>query len=122
MPSSISSLGSGELNPRWLGPVLFGGLLAGPLGWLISLEAAYVASYSVCDETTRTVLHAALLAPLLIILAGVFVIVRAKQHKTFADAGTWARSVASAGLWLCLWFAVVVLVTELPVLSLVPCR
>jgi hypothetical protein len=122
MSSSTLSRTSGDVKPRALGAALLAGVLSGPLAWLISLEAAYVASYSVCGAESQLGLHLAVLAPLLLVAAGAALIEWIEGWPSFGAAGSWARTMADAGLWLCFWFAIVVLATEVPVLALIPCR
>jgi hypothetical protein len=99
---------------------LFTGVIAGPLAWLISLEAGYIASYAICAPGRGAAVHVALLVPLALIAAGAWLgwaIDRRPGERNSSSA-----LMRRMALWLCAGFAGLVLVTYVPVWALLPCR
>lgn len=128
MPSSTLRHESFSGGPR-LG-ALWAGMFAGPLTWGALLETNYVLSYVACEQRGAWMLHLAAGVALAIIGAGAWLAwsaappLRAHDVSSTAlpdAAATRARFMASAGLGLCAWFALVVVATEIPVLVLQPC-
>ncbi len=101
---------------------LLGGVLAGPLAWLLSLEAGYVASYAICGPGSGAAVHVALLAPLVLIALGAFVVFAVSRRRAQETRHGEAGMLAHAAYWFCAAFAVLILATYAPVWGLLPCR
>jgi hypothetical protein len=104
---------------------LWTGVFAGPLAWAALLQTNYVLSYVACEQRHTWMLHVATVAAFAITGAGALTAWRAMPD---ADSGvppsratSRARDMAWAGLALSVWFALVILATEIPVLVLPPC-
>ena len=123
MPLSTWRHASGEVHTSTsLKFALWAGVLAGPLIWLVSLEAAYVLSYAACVPGRTWLVHAATAGPALL-LAGVSVWIwvglrPSVRHEPY----DWQRWMADAGLVMSLGFILVIVATELPAFMVVPCR
>ena len=128
MPSS--TLDRGSLDWGWRLAALWTGLLAGPVVWAALLETNYALSYVACEQRRTWMLHlSTAVAILLIALAALWV---ARAAPPLGDDGEpsidpgetavlRARFMVIGGLALCLWFTLVILATEIPVLVLHPC-
>ena len=122
MPASTSSPGSGErASTRWL-PALFAGVLAGPLAWLVALEAAYIASYAACAPGRGAVLHVSVLAPLAIVAAAALLVRAADRRRPEDERHGGAHLMSLAARWLLPAFALLIFATWVPVWALEPCR
>jgi len=120
MASSISRR-DGD-RPRLI--ALYAGWLIPPLAWLIALESGYSVSYLPCRTGALWRTHAAVLAPLVLIGLSAWFVWRSRRPGQGDDL----NSAAMIRLWLergallsCLWFALVILATEIPVLVVLPC-
>jgi hypothetical protein len=101
---------------------LYAGLLAGPIAWLISLEAGYGLSYKACAARATAFLLAATLAPLIIIAVAAWAVHRTEPASAPDYDARWPVWMARAGLMLCAFFALVILANAVPTLVLDPCR
>jgi hypothetical protein len=109
------------------------GLLAGPAVWLVLLETNYVLSYVACGQRQTWMLHLAAAVALLLVAGAAAAAWRAAPPAGGDGPGGGAstdpartrviraRFQAVAGLVLCIWFAVVIVATDIPVLVLRPC-
>jgi hypothetical protein len=122
MPSSTSFLDS-DRHERSSTVALLLAAIAAPLGWLIALEAGYVASYARCTDGSPAVLHVALLLPLIVPLASGLIAWRAKS-KMPSSSGRLRVSDSTAcwAAWLSASAVLLILVTYLPVWFLAPCQ
>jgi len=104
---------------------LWAGVFAGPLAWAALLQTNYVLSYVACEQRHKWMLHVATFVALALTGAGGVCARRAMpsgENSGRADrAALRARDMAWAGLALSVWFALVILATEIPVLVLPPC-
>lgn len=130
MPSSISRPASHE---RWRIAALWAGLLAGPLVWLALLELNYVLAYVACETGATWFMHLATGAALLLVATAAHLAWRASYGDMMApetptpplsDETSRQRSrwMSLAGVGLSLWFFIVILAMELPILVLRECQ
>ena len=140
MPSSTSDRESPELHDRRRELMLWTGILAGPLVWLTLLQTNYVQSYVACELRQTWFLHAATAVSLVIVIAaGVIGSAcgpsEARSGRARASGGgapralrnadenseTRATWMAWAGATMSLWFAIVIVAMEVPILIVPPC-
>jgi hypothetical protein len=128
MPSS--TLPRGSFDSGWQLLALWAGLLTGPLAWAALLQTNYVLGYVACEQRESWMLHLATGVALLLVAAAAVAAWRAApalgpDHHESTDprvgALLRARFMATGGLALCAFFAIVILATEIPVLLLHPC-
>jgi hypothetical protein len=109
---------------------LWFGLFAGPLAWAGLLETDYVLSYVACEQRQTWMLHLSAGVALAFVAAGALSSWRAAPPPRPDDttslcsvdtAEVRARFMATGGLVLSSWFALVILATEIPALVLHPC-
>jgi hypothetical protein len=107
---------------------LWGGVLLGPLAWLLQLGVLHLLLASLCEGGPRAVFQLASGAALLLALSGLDL---AWRHRRLAlaaplqdDDGTIARSrfIAGCGLILSLFFTLAVITLWMPLLLFDPCR
>ena len=128
MPSSTLRHGSldwgGRLAALWIG------VLAGPVLWAANLEVNYALSYNACEQRNAWMLHLSAAVSVALIAVAALNAWRARPEGTDdAEPSTdprdtavvRARFMAVGGLALCVWFALVILATDIPVLVLKPC-
>ena len=106
---------------RWLSPLaLWTGILAGPVVWAIDLTASYALAKWTCLSGRRSILHAIMLASLLIVAGGAVVSSIALRHTSRdmpTDGGRppqRARFMAILGLTISALFALQVVSTAIP--------
>jgi hypothetical protein len=99
---------------------LLAGAVAGPAAWLLSLEAAYAASYAACGVTRTAALPLAVLSPLAVVAAGAALIWLSTRTQSSEPPSRY-MALARAALWLGAGFGALTLVTDLPALTLWPC-
>ena len=128
MPSSTLRHGSFSWGQRLA--ALWFGLLAGPLAWAAFLQTNYILSYVACEQRHTWMLHLSAAVALALIAAGalsswVAAPQQAREDTPSTDAAEAtvlrARFMATGGVILCAWFALVILATEIPALLLHPC-
>jgi hypothetical protein len=113
-----------RLAAQWIG------LFAGPLAWAALLETNYVLSYVACEHRQTWMLDLSACVALALVAAGAVSSWRAAPPSRSDDttsshpvetAEVRARFMATGGLVLSAWFALVILATEIPALVLHPC-
>jgi zinc transporter ZupT len=121
MPSSTSRLG---WHDRRRTAALWIGLLAGPVIWFTALEANYVMSYVACEVSHRWFLHAVNVASMVVVAGAGWISWRhgpadgsapptpPVSSETSETCGRW---MSIAGVGLSLWFILVILAMEIPV-------
>jgi hypothetical protein len=128
MPSSTLRHGSFSWGTRLA--ALWFGILAGPLAWAALLQTNYVLSYVACEQRHTWMLHLSAVVALALIAAGALASWGAAPGHGPDDAPSAdpadatvlrARFMATGGLVLCAWFALVILATEIPAILLHPC-
>ena len=106
-------------------------MLAGPVVWFTLLELNYVLSYVSCENRHKWFLHAAELASVLIVAAAGYTAWRFGPPQDSQDrtppvtrstAEIRARWMAFAGVGLSLWFILVIVAMEIPILTLKVCQ
>ena len=128
-------MASSTSRPAWHEPrriaALWAGILAGPIAWLTLLEVNYVLSYVSCESQQKWFLHAAVAVSLALVAgAGYLAWVSGPPEDTQdrtapvtrSTAEVRARWMALAGLGLSLWFILVILTMEIPILVLRACE
>jgi hypothetical protein len=127
MPSFTSPLAWHDQRRTTL---LWVGLLAGPVIWFTALEANYVMSYVACEVSHRWFLHAVNLASMLLIAGAGWLSWRngpadgstpPTPPVSPETSETRARWMSISGVGLSLWFILVILTMEIPVV-LVACK
>ena len=123
MPFSTLRRGSYSWGPRLA--ALWASLAAGPLAWAALLQTNYLLSYVACEQRHSWTLYLSAGVALALVGLGALAAWAAAPPLngalTTATAETRARFMAVGGLVLCVWFAVVIVATEIPVLVLHPC-
>lgn len=106
-------------------------MLAGPLVWFAILEADYVMSYVACESRHTWFLHAANLLSVALVAAAGWLAWRSgpaasDEHPTEpvtrATSESRARWMSMVGVALSMWFILVILAMEIPVLVLRTCE
>jgi hypothetical protein len=128
MPSSISP-------PAWHDPArtaaLWAGVLTGPIVWLVLLEVNYVLTYVACETGHKWFMHTAVLVALaLVATAGYLAWVNGPPDDpeistppvTRETAEQRARWMALYGVVSSIWFFIVILANEIPILVLRACE
>jgi hypothetical protein len=130
MPSSTSRPVSHE---RWRLAAQWAGLLAGPLVWLTLLEVNYLFAYVACELQRTWFMHAASLAALVLVALSGAAAWRA-SHGEFAAADgpthplsdetriQRSRWMSAAGVVFSVWFILVIVAMEVPILVLKECQ
>jgi hypothetical protein len=117
----------GRLATLWIG------LLAGPILWLLLLQANYVMSYVSCESRQKWFLHAAtFMAATIVAVAGLGAWRIGAAGRPLADdaappasratAESRAIWMAYAGAAISAWFVVAILAMEIPVAVLDLCQ
>jgi hypothetical protein len=130
MPSSTSRPVSHE---RWRLAALWAGLLTGPIVWLALLEANYVLAYVACETRSTWFMHLAVgVALLLVGAAGYAAWAASFGHILGAETPTpplsdetrvqRSRWMSLAGVAFSLWFLLVILAMEVPLVVLRECQ
>lgn len=124
MPSSTS-------RPAWHNPVrnavLWAGILTGPLVWLTLLEVNYLLTYVACETGDKWFMHAAVIVAVGLVGASGYCswIYGPPDNSeietppvTRATAEQRARWMALYGMASSVWFIIVILSNEIPILVL----
>lgn len=133
MPSSTSHPGFREAHERRRVFALWTGVLAGPLVWLMLLETNYVLSYVACETRQTWFMHlAALISIALVAAAGAWAWQAGQGPRDLPESLTapvspetcdarmrWMGHIAVASS---VWFIIVIIATEIPVVVLKPCQ
>lgn len=130
MPSSTSRPVSHE---RWRLAALWAGLLTGPIVWLALLEVNYVLAYVACETRSTWFMHLAVAVALLLVAAAGYA-ARAASFGHILGAETRtpplsdetrvqrSRWMSLAGVAFSLWFLIVILAMEVPLVVLRECQ
>ena len=130
MPSSTSRPVSHE---RWRLAAVWAGLLAGPLAWLTLLEVNYLFAYVACEVQGTWFMHLAIAIAVLLVGAAGLTAWRASSGPMAADETRTdplsdetrrqrSRWMSLAGVAFSLWFIVVILAMEVPLVVLKECQ
>jgi hypothetical protein len=130
MASSTSRPVSHE---RWRIAAQWAGLLAGPLVWLSLLELNYVLAYVACETRSTWFMHTATVTAVALVAAAGLLAWRASYGDMMAPETLTAplsddtrrqrsRWMGLAGVATSLWFIVVILAMEVPIVILRECR
>ena len=130
MASSTSRPVSHE---RWRIAALWAGLLTGPIVWLALLEWNYVSAYVACETGSTWFMHLATGIALLLVAAAGYAAWRASYGDMLApetltpplsDETRRQRSrwMSLAGVAFSLWFIIVILAMEIPIIVLRECQ
>jgi hypothetical protein len=130
MPSSTLRPVSHE---PWRLAALWAGLLTGPLVWLALLEVNYVLAYVACETASKWALHLAIVVALLLVAGAGYAAWAASYGHILADETLSpplsdetrlqrSRWMSLAGVAFSLWFIVVILAMEVPLIVLKECQ
>jgi hypothetical protein len=128
-------MASSTSRPAWHEPrriaALWTGLLAGPIVWFTLLEVNYTLSYVSCETRQKWFLHVAVIASVLLVAAAAYLAWRYGPPEDSQDrtppvtrstAEIRARWMAFGGVGLSLWFILVIIAMEIPILTLKVCQ
>ena len=128
-------MGSSTSRHAWHEPkreaALWTGLLAGPIVWLALLETIYVMSYAACETRETWFLHLAVTTSFVMVAAAAYIAWRYGPPQDLPDqtppvtrstAEIRARWMALAGVGLSLWFMLVIVAMEIPIVVLKVCQ
>jgi hypothetical protein len=128
-------MASSTSRPAWHEPrriaALWTGLLAGPIVWFTLLEVNYTLSYVSCESRQKWFLHVAVVASVLLVAAAAYLAWRYGPPEDSQDrtppvtrstAEIRARWMAFGGVGLSLWFILVIIAMEIPILTLKVCQ
>lgn len=130
MPSSISRPVSHE---RWRLAALWAGLLTGPIVWLALLELNYVLAYVACEVRSTWFMHLAIGIAVVLVAGAAYAAWAASYGHILSDQCRTpplsdetrvqrSRWMSLAGLTFSLWFIVVILAMEVPIVVLRECQ
>ena len=133
MPSSTSHRAFRDPHEATREIALWTGVLAGPAIWLTLLEVNYVMSYVACETRSTWFLHlATLVAVVLVAVAGMWGWSAGRGPRDLPEPRTppvsvetsevRARWMAHASVISSIWFGVVILAMEIPVIVLRTCQ
>jgi hypothetical protein len=128
MPSSTS-------RPAWHDPariaVLWAGILTGPIVWLAMLELNYVLTYVACETGHQWFMHVVVLVSISLVgAAGYLAWLNGPPEDPEIDTPPVTRETAEQrARWMSLygvvssiWFTIVILANEIPILVLRACE
>jgi hypothetical protein len=128
-------MASSTSRPAWHEPrriaALWTGFLAGPIVWFTLLEVNYTLSYVSCESRQKWFLHVAVVASVLLVAAAAYLAWRYGPPEDSQDrtppvtrstAEIRARWMAFGGVGLSLWFILVIIAMEIPILTLKVCQ
>ena len=126
---------SSTLRPAWHDPAriaaLWAGILTGPIVWLAMPELNYVLTYVACESGHKWYLHVVVLAAMaLVATAGYLAWIYGPPSDpevnpppvTRETAEQRARWMALYGVASSVWFIIVILANEIPILVLHACE
>jgi hypothetical protein len=130
MSSSTSRPVSHE---RWRLAALWAGLLTGPIVWLALLEANYVLAYVACETRSTWFMHLAVAVALLLVGAAGYgawsasfgnLLAAETRTPPLSDDTRLQRSrwMSLAGVAFSLWFLLVIVALEVPLVVLRECQ
>lgn len=129
MASSTSRPVSHE---RWRLAAVWAGVLTGPLAWLALLEVNYVLAYVACAARATWFMHLAVGVALLLVVAAGYGAWSAAFGGLADDAEAAplsdetriqrSRWMSLAGVAMSVWFVIVILAMEVPILVLRECQ
>jgi hypothetical protein len=130
MASSISRPVSHE---RWRLGALWAGVLTGPTAWLVLLEVNYVLAYVACERRATWFLHLAIVVAVTLVAAAGYAAWAASygtlmstesEAPPLSDDTRIQRSLwmSRAGVAISVWFIVVILAMEIPIVVLEECQ
>jgi hypothetical protein len=130
MPSSTSRPVSHE---RWRLAALWAGLLTGPIVWLGLLELNYVLAYVACETRSTWFMHLAIGVAVLLVAGAGYLAGAASYGHILADETRTlplsdetrvqrSRWMSLAGVALSIWFILVILAMEVPLVVLRECQ
>ena len=130
MSSSTSRPVSHE---RWRLAAVWAGLLAGPLAWLTLLQVNYLFAYVACEVQRTWFMHVASAVAILLVASAGFAAWRASDGDMrenealthpLSDETRRQRSrwMSLAGVACSIWFVVVILAMEVPIIVLRECQ
>jgi hypothetical protein len=128
-------MASSTSRPAWPEPrrtaALWAGLLVGPVAWLALLEAQYVMSYVSCETREKWFLHAATAVAVLIVALSGWAAWRSgpaqdaqarSEPDTAITREVRARWMSLVGVATSIWFILVILAMEVPIVVLETCQ
>ena len=128
-------MASSTSRPAWHKPrriaALWAGIVTGPIVWFTLLEVNYVLSYVSCESRQKWFLHLAVAASVVLVAgAGYFGWRSGPPEDTQGRAAPVTRStseirarwMALAGMGLSLWFIIVIVAMEIPLVVLKVCQ
>jgi len=112
---------------------VWAGLLAGPLAWLTLLEVNYVLAYVACERQETWFMHLATVVAVVAVGAAGLAAWRASHGDMTADETLThplsdetreqrSRWMSLAGVACSIWFIVVILAMEIPIVVLKECQ
>ena len=133
MPSSTSHHASRDAHDRTRELALWTGVLAGPAVWLTLLEVNYALSYVACETRHTWFLHVATLVSVaLVAAAGLWGWSAGRGPRdlpepltppvSYETSDTRARWMGHASIASSVWFIIVILSMEIPVIVLRTCQ
>jgi hypothetical protein len=128
-------MASSTSRPAWHEPrriaALWAGILAGPIVWFTLLEVNYLLAYVSCESRHKWFFHVAVAVSVVVVGGAAWLAWRSGPPEDTQDrtapvtrstAEVRARWMALAGLGLSLWFILVIIAMEIPILVLQACE
>jgi hypothetical protein len=128
-------MASSTSRPEWHEPrriaALWTGVLGGPIVWFALLQVNYTLSYVSCETRQKWFLHVAVLAAIALVSMAGYLAWRHGPPEDTQDRTSpvtrstgevRARWMSLAGVGLSLWFIVVIIAMEIPILTLKICQ
>lgn len=128
-------MASSTSRPAWHEPrriaALWAGVLAGPIVWFTLLEVNYVLSYVSCESRQKWFLHLAVALSVVLVAAAGYLAWRYGPPEDTQDrtppvtrstSEIRSRWMAMAGVGLSIWFILVIVAMEIPIVILRVCQ
>jgi hypothetical protein len=120
-------------HERWRLAALWAGVLTGPLVWLTLLEVNYLLAYVACETRSTWVMHLAIAVALLMVAGAGYAAWAASYGNMFTEETRTlplsdetrvqrSRWMSLAGVAFSLWFMLVILAMEVPLIVLKECQ